>query len=109
MQNPHVSTNEPFTDPINHASDAAASIADATTGAVKGVTTAAKGIIDDAQVAVGDLIQGAKERGGKMVDDASARAKSLQQDGEAYVRENPLKAVLFAVGAGFALALSLRR
>ena len=35
--------------------------------------------------------------------------RTLQEDGEAYVRENPTKAVLTAVAAGFVLGLIFRR
>jgi ElaB/YqjD/DUF883 family membrane-anchored ribosome-binding protein len=35
--------------------------------------------------------------------------RTLQEDGEAYVRENPTKAVLTAVAAGFVLGLMFRR
>jgi ElaB/YqjD/DUF883 family membrane-anchored ribosome-binding protein len=35
--------------------------------------------------------------------------RTLQDDGEAYIRENPTKAVLTAVAAGFVLGLMFRR
>jgi ElaB/YqjD/DUF883 family membrane-anchored ribosome-binding protein len=41
--------------------------------------------------------------------EARERARTLQEDGEQYVRENPTRAVLTALGAGFLLALILRR
>ena len=41
--------------------------------------------------------------------DARSRARNWQSDGEAYVRENPAKAVLIAVGVGFLLGLILRK
>ena len=42
-------------------------------------------------------------------DEARARTRTLQKDGEAYVRENPVKAVLTALAAGFFIGLLLRR
>ena len=43
------------------------------------------------------------------VENAKSQAKSWQAEGEAYVRENPTKAVLVALGAGILLGLLLRR
>lgn len=42
-------------------------------------------------------------------DDAQQRARTLQEDGEQYVRENPTKAVFSALGIGFILGLIFRR
>jgi ElaB/YqjD/DUF883 family membrane-anchored ribosome-binding protein len=42
-------------------------------------------------------------------DDAKVRVRTLQEDGEDYVRENPMKAVLTALGVGFVLGLIFRR
>ena len=41
--------------------------------------------------------------------DAQVRARTLQEDGEQYVRENPTKAVFSALGIGFILGLIFRR
>jgi ElaB/YqjD/DUF883 family membrane-anchored ribosome-binding protein len=41
--------------------------------------------------------------------EARERVRTLQEDGEAYIRENPTKAVLTAVVAGFLLGLVFRR
>jgi len=40
---------------------------------------------------------------------AREKVRTLQQDGEAYVRENPLRSVAMALGAGFIVGLLLRR
>jgi ElaB/YqjD/DUF883 family membrane-anchored ribosome-binding protein len=42
-------------------------------------------------------------------EDATARARTLQEDGEQYVRENPTKAVFTALGIGFILGIIFRR
>ncbi len=42
-------------------------------------------------------------------DDAKVRVRTLQEDGEDYVRENPMRAVLTALGIGFVLGLIFRR
>jgi ElaB/YqjD/DUF883 family membrane-anchored ribosome-binding protein len=41
--------------------------------------------------------------------DARSKAKFWQSEGEAYIRENPTKAILMALGAGFLLGLFLRK
>ena len=40
---------------------------------------------------------------------AKDRARSFQDEGEAYVRQNPLRAVLIALGAGFVLGALFRK
>lgn len=42
-------------------------------------------------------------------EDAQSRARTLQDDGEQYVRENPIKAVFTALGVGFVLGVIFRR
>jgi ElaB/YqjD/DUF883 family membrane-anchored ribosome-binding protein len=42
-------------------------------------------------------------------DDARVRARTLQEDGEQYVRDNPMKAVMTALGIGFVLGIVFRR
>jgi ElaB/YqjD/DUF883 family membrane-anchored ribosome-binding protein len=41
--------------------------------------------------------------------DARSKTRHWQSEGEAYVRENPTKAVLMALGAGFLLGLLLKK
>ena len=45
----------------------------------------------------------------KIYGDYRTRARTLREDGEQYVRENPTKAVLTALGVGFFLGLIFRR
>lgn len=42
-------------------------------------------------------------------DEARVRARTLREDGEHYIRENPMRAVLTALGVGFVLGLIFRR
>jgi ElaB/YqjD/DUF883 family membrane-anchored ribosome-binding protein len=42
-------------------------------------------------------------------EDATHRARTFQEDAEEYVRENPTKAVITALGIGFVLGLIFRR
>jgi len=41
--------------------------------------------------------------------DARSKARFWQGEGEAYVRENPTRAILIALGAGFLLGLIFRK
>jgi ElaB/YqjD/DUF883 family membrane-anchored ribosome-binding protein len=50
-----------------------------------------------------------RERANKVWSQTTDRARSLSEDGEDYIRENPLQAVGIALAAGFILGLVLRR
>lgn len=45
----------------------------------------------------------------KAYEDVSQRARTLREDGEHYVKENPTRAVLAALGFGFLVGLIFRR
>jgi len=45
----------------------------------------------------------------KIYGDYRTRARTLREDGEQYVRENPTRAVLTALGVGFFIGLIFRR
>lgn len=49
------------------------------------------------------------EKASKAWDDAKERVGALRDDGEDYVRENPMKAVFTALGVGFVLGFIFRR
>ena len=55
------------------------------------------------------VAQGKVEELRGAVQNAKSQAKSWQAEGEAYVRENPSKAVLVALGVGILLGLLLRK
>jgi ElaB/YqjD/DUF883 family membrane-anchored ribosome-binding protein len=44
----------------------------------------------------------------KALDEAKQRVRTLREDGEDYVRKNPMKAVFTALGVGFTLGLIFR-
>ena len=50
-----------------------------------------------------------REKAGHTYDEARARSRTLQEDGEAFIREKPAKAVLTALAAGFVLGLLMRK
>ena len=45
------------------------------------------------------------EKASVVFDEAKQRARTLREDGEDYVRKNPMKTVLTALGVGFVLGL----
>jgi ElaB/YqjD/DUF883 family membrane-anchored ribosome-binding protein len=45
------------------------------------------------------------EKASTVFDEAKERVRTLREDGEDYVRKNPTKAVITALGVGFLLAL----
>ena len=48
------------------------------------------------------------DKAGKVLDEAKQRVRTLREEGEDYVRENPIKAVFTALGVGFMLGLIFR-
>lgn len=50
-----------------------------------------------------------RERAGQVWSDTTARARTLSEDGEQFIRDNPLQAVGIALAAGFLLGVILRR
>lgn len=48
-------------------------------------------------------------RAKQALNEATIRARGFQDDGEQYIRENPLQAVGIALGVGFILGLIFRR
>ena len=45
------------------------------------------------------------EKAGAALDEAKKRARTLREDGEDYVRKNPMKTVFTALGVGFMLGV----
>ena len=50
-----------------------------------------------------------RERAEQKYGEARARSRTFQDDGEAYIRENPMRAVMTALGVGFVLGILFRR
>jgi ElaB/YqjD/DUF883 family membrane-anchored ribosome-binding protein len=76
--------------------------------AERGVTHARKAA-EDLGSAAGAMADEYRVRAEGIWDDARHRVRTFQDDSEQYVRENPTKAVLTALGVGFVLALIFRR
>jgi ElaB/YqjD/DUF883 family membrane-anchored ribosome-binding protein len=64
---------------------------------------------EDLKAAAGAVADQYRGRAGDAINDARDRARAFQEDGTAYVRENPTKALLSALAIGFVLGLLFRR
>jgi ElaB/YqjD/DUF883 family membrane-anchored ribosome-binding protein len=76
--------------------------------AKRGVTHARKAA-EDLRSAAGAMADEYRERGKEVWDDALHRVRSFQDDSKQYVRKNPMKAVVTALGVGLVLGLVFRR
>ncbi len=54
------------------------------------------------------MAQDYTDKASEALDEAKQRVRTLREDGEDYVRENPMKAVFTALGVGFMLGLIFR-
>jgi ElaB/YqjD/DUF883 family membrane-anchored ribosome-binding protein len=89
----------------DHLKSAASDLTEAAGANIKNIRHAAGRKADEFRgVAEGKVqeFRGAAEQ-------ATLQAKSWQTEGEAYVRDNPIKAVLVALGAGLLLGFLLRK
>jgi ElaB/YqjD/DUF883 family membrane-anchored ribosome-binding protein len=71
--------------------------------------THARRAAEDLKSAATSVASDYRDRAEQAWDDARGRARTLQEDGEQYVRENPMKAVMTALGIGFVLGIVFRR
>ncbi len=70
---------------------------------------AAQAKVDELRDRVEDYCGQARERAEDYYGQAREQAKTFQEEGEAYVRQNPMRAVVMALGAGFVLGLIFRK
>jgi ElaB/YqjD/DUF883 family membrane-anchored ribosome-binding protein len=73
------------------------------------MASAAGTMAEDLKSAAGAMAEEYRGKAEQVWGDARDRARTLQEDGEQYVRENPTKAVFTALGIGFVLGLIFRR
>ena len=64
---------------------------------------------DDLASAAKSVAEEYGEKAEQLWADARKRTRTLQEDGEQYVRENPMKAILSVFGVGLVLGLIYRR
>jgi ElaB/YqjD/DUF883 family membrane-anchored ribosome-binding protein len=63
----------------------------------------------DLESAVPTAAKDYTEKARAALDEAKARVRTLREDGEDYVRTNPMKAVFTALGVGFMLGVIFKR
>jgi ElaB/YqjD/DUF883 family membrane-anchored ribosome-binding protein len=63
---------------------------------------------EDVKSTVTAAAQDYTDKAGKALNEAKQHVRTLREDGEDYVRENPMKAVFTALGVGFMLGLIFR-
>ena len=83
-----------------------------TTGAaskLESSKTHARRAADDLKTAATDMATEYRGKAEQAWGDAQDRVRTFQEDGEAYVRENPTKAVFTALGIGFVLGMIFRK
>ncbi|MFN2507654.1 MAG: YqjD family protein [Chthoniobacterales bacterium] len=79
------------------------------TGKFESSKTHVRRAAEDFRTAAGEIAGEYRGRAEQAWDDAQNRVRTLQEDGEQYVRENPTKAVFTALGIGFILGIIFRR
>ena len=77
--------------------------------AAEDIRSAAGVVAEDLKTAAGAMAEEYRGKAEQVWGDARERARTLQEDGEQYIRENPTKAVFTALGIGFVLGLIFRR
>jgi len=71
--------------------------------------THARKAAEDLSSAAGSVAAEYREQGKEVLDEALHRVRSFQDDSKQYIRENPTKAVLTALGVGLVLGFIFRR
>jgi len=71
--------------------------------------THARQAADDLRSAATQMAEQYRGKAEEAWGQAQDRVRTFQEDGEAYVRENPTKAVFTALGIGFVLGIIFRR
>ena len=90
--------NEKFQSGKSHATEAACDL-----------RAAAEAKLQDLRDTLNERAGQYRDRANQVWTDAAGRARTLGEDSESYIRENPLQAVGLALAAGFLLGLILRR
>ncbi len=93
----------------SHAVEAARDLREAATAKAQDLRDAATAKAHDLRETLTGRANEYREHATRIWSDTAVRARSLQEDGEDYIRENPLQAVGIALAVGFALGLILRR
>ncbi len=76
---------------------------------VESSKTHVKRAADDLKSAATDMAGQYRGKAEQAWGDAQDKVRTFQEDGEAYVRDNPTKAVFTALGIGFVLGMIFRK
>ena len=76
---------------------------------LEGTKTHARMAAQELKTAATEMAEQYRGKAEQAWDDATTRARTFQEDGEQYVRENPTKAVFTALGIGFLLGMIFRK
>jgi ElaB/YqjD/DUF883 family membrane-anchored ribosome-binding protein len=109
FMNEHENPEEAAKSGQDHLRAAAGDLKEAARAKVEDIRQAASQKADEFRGAAQDKTQELKDAAESAWSDAGAKAKSWQVEGEVYVRDNPTKAVLIALGVGLLLGLLLRK
>ena len=93
----------------NHLREAAGNFKVAASAKVENIRQATEQKSDELRGAAQDKAEELRGAAESAWSDTKSQAKSWQVQGEAYVRDNPTKAVLMALGVGVLLGLLLRK
>ena len=93
----------------DHWKEAAGNFTEAASAKVENIHQAAGQKADELRGAAQDKAQELRGVAQSAWSDTKSQAKSWQAEGEAYVRDNPTKAVLIALGVGVLLGLLFRK
>jgi len=107
--NEHQNPEETAKSGKDHLRDAAGDLKEAASAKVENIQQAAGQKADELRGAAEGKTQELRGAAESAWSDARSRAESWQAEGEAYVRANPTKAVLIALGVGLLLGLLFRK
>lgn len=93
----------------NHVRASAGDLKEAASAKVEDIRQAAGQKADELRSAAQGKAQELRGTAESAWSEFRSKAKNWQAEGEAYVRDNPIKAVLIALGLGLLLGLLLRR
>ena len=78
-------------------------------GRVEQVKAKAEDFADEVRAKLGKAAEEVRAQAGVAYDEARQRVRTLREDGEEYVRQNPCETLVAAVCAGFVAGLLIRR
>jgi ElaB/YqjD/DUF883 family membrane-anchored ribosome-binding protein len=107
-QGPAVSPQVGKTPEENEAQQTGSAVTDAQ-GKLQSSKTHARQAAEDLKSAAGVIAGEYRGKAEQAWDEAKERVRTFQQEADQYVRQNPTKAVVTALGIGFVLGLIFRR